>query len=92
MPKKSKSIFTCLPNTSPKEFERIKFNWGYWDGRADKITGRFSEVTYHRSTHLFTVSRENDISYYEGYIRGRDTAGEASESSTPQWEAYQADN
>lgn len=80
-----------LPNTSQKLMDRIRFNWGYWDARADVAAGRFREITYFKSSRLFAVSQAFDTMYYWGYVKGKASASIPSDSSDSAWAEYLAD-
>lgn len=58
---------------------RIRFNWGFWDGRADAQAKRNPMWSTHP-----------DASYKAGYYAGRETRDEANvTSSEPAWRAEQ---
>lgn len=72
----------CRPSqersSTVKAQPRIRFNWGYWDGRAAAEAGLAPAWSRGGRSHF-------DKAYEAGYWAGRGSAGETSE---PAWLAY----
>jgi len=68
--------------TATKATPRIRFNWGFWDGRNDGLAGRSAVWSKHGKSHP-------DKIYEKGYWAGRATKSDdpAPTSSEPAWKA-----
>ena len=65
--------------TNKKTAPRIRFNWGYWDGRSDFANGRPAAWA---SPHF-------DKAYEAGYWAGKSSCSDA-DSSAPAWAEHKA--
>jgi len=74
----------------PQFEDRIRFNWGYHDAAFDVHRGNPRLTGSPGQQSLTYVSRQHDIAYYEGYIRGVADAktGVCTDDSTAAWQAY----
>lgn len=63
-----------------KSSPRVRFNWGFWDGRNDGLAKRSAEWNRYGRSHF-------DKIYEKGYWAGRATANDdpAPTSSDPAW-------
>lgn len=90
---------TAKTKSSYNPEPRVRFNWGFWDGRRDAEKRTMRAARYDKTTGRPTAIEgilkngnwTEDAAYAEGYTYGCKSVGtEKVESSEPAWVEYRA--
>ena len=70
----------------PNFEDRVRFNWGYWDGHSDRAR------EYHAEWYRHGAAKHGhfDAAYAEGYVRGLAECELERNSSEAAWAEYRA--